>query len=155
MGTPLEMFFKEIMPKPIPGYVYAVQFDDGKIKIGSTKNASERFYTLQYYYREKKTKIIRTYISDFVEDSRGCERKAQAGLKPVEKKEVYVISWGDAVRRVKKATNTKKDFITLTREETEKEFPFLIRNEERYFDVLQKIIMLKQKAQENAVVKVL
>ena len=149
----IQEILEQFMPKPIPGYVYAVQFDDGAVKIGSTKNTAERFYTLQYYYRNKRTKIERVYVSDFVEDSRGCERKAQQGLKPIEKKEVYGISFGEAVRRVKKATNTKEDFITCSREETENVFPCLIPTEEGLERLLNKIIYLAKTAQENAVVK--
>ena len=136
-----EIPFTEIigafMPKPIPGYVYVVEFEDGKVKIGSTKNASERFYTLQNYYRGKKSKIVKTYISDFCIDAVEAERKAQRGLKPIEKKEVYCVSFMNAVRRVKKATGTKEHFITSSREETEKEFPFLIPTQERYYKVLE------------------
>lgn len=111
--------------KKVPGYVYAVQFEDGAVKIGSTKNATERFYTLQNYYRGKRSLIVNIYISEFSDDAREDEHKAQSGLKAIEKKEVYNISFGDAVRRIKKATNTKTHFATIGREETIREFPCL------------------------------
>lgn len=131
-------------PKPIPGYVYAVQFDDGRVKIGSTSNATERFYRLQFYYRDKKTRIDRVYISDHVEDSRECERQAQKGLKPVEKKEVYRISFGEAIRRIKRATKTEDGFITNGRAETEREFPCLVPTQEKYYAAVEKIFSLAQ-----------
>ena len=116
----LSAFFKKV-----PGYVYAVQFEDGAVKIGSTKNATERFYTLQNYYRGKRSLIVNTYISEFSDDAREDEHRAQSGLKAIEKKEVYNISFGDAVRRIKKATNTKTHFATIGREETISVFPCL------------------------------
>ena len=131
---------------PVPGYVYAVQFDDGLVKIGSTSYPAERFHRLQFYYRNKKTRIDRVYISDKVEDSRRCERLAQDGLRAVEKKEIYNISFDDAVNRVKSATNTKDDFITHSREETEREFPDLKLTQIKYYQAMERIIKICQEA---------
>lgn len=140
-----------LLSKPIRGYVYAVQFSDGRVKIGSTQNAAERFYRLQFYYRDKPTRIERIYISDEVDDSRECEWKSQYGLKAVEKREVYQISFGEAVRRIKRATKTREPFITNCREETEREFPCLVPTQEKYYSTLEDIIKLAgiKSADEN------
>ena len=43
--------------QPITGYIYAVQFEDGAVKIGYSRVPANRFDALQYGYRQEGRRI--------------------------------------------------------------------------------------------------
>lgn len=89
----------EILPLQ-KGHVYAVEFDDGIVKIGSTMDANMRFWQLER--REPKKRIVRACVSEKTELYRVVERLAQDGLTSVWKKEYYSIPYQDAEERIAK-----------------------------------------------------
>lgn len=140
--------FFDALTKKVPGYVYAVLYEDGLVKIGSTSKPAQRFYTLQNSYREKPMRIDRVFVSGVCNDSRGAERRAQNGLKPVYNRETYKISFGSAVHRVIKATGTQGYTLTNSREETVERYKNLNMGFEGVERAMRKLLeMLPKQAQ--------
>lgn len=86
--------------KGIDGYLYAVQYEDGLVKMGYTSNPSQRFEHLEQYYRGRPMRIIREYVSDMVYKCRLQEARAMMGLMPVYRKELFDIPFWEAVKRI-------------------------------------------------------
>jgi len=84
-----------------PGRVYAVQFEDGLVKIGWTANPDQRFDKLECDYRGRYCRIVREYIGPIVQKARLAEALVLLGLKPIEKKELFEIPFHVAVDRIK------------------------------------------------------
>ena len=114
-----------IWPEPITGRLYAVQYQDGTVKMGYTRNASERLYCLQHQYRGRPSRIDRVYIGELTQDSAQAERDAVRGLSSIERREIYKVSFGQAIRRIKKVVPDKSPYVLHCREEVLEAFPFL------------------------------
>jgi len=84
---------------PCAGYVYAVEYDDGIVKIGHTRRPEQRLNEL-YRYRRKSHKITRVYITISVFGASACEYRANRGLKPCFGKEFFDVPFDDAVSRI-------------------------------------------------------
>lgn len=111
--------------QPIRGYVYAVEYEDGIVKIGSTQNADKRFYSLQNAYRRSNAVITKVYVSAVVPDCRGAERGAMNGLVPCEKRkrEVFDIPFPEAVERIQaQIKTTRHEVFCCTRKEVVRRF---------------------------------
>lgn len=118
---------KTFLPKPIMGCVYAVEFEDGAVKIGSSSNCAQRFYSLQNGYRKRPSSIVNVFISEITDDCRTAEHNATAGLKPCEKKEIFPITFDDAVERIESIIPSVERIDIRGRQNVVKEFPCLER----------------------------
>ena len=86
--------------KRIGGYIYAVEYADGLVKIGYSSNPCSRFDYLERYYRGRPMRIIREYVSDYVNKCRLYEARVMLGLEPCDKKELFCIPFYAAVKRI-------------------------------------------------------
>lgn len=120
-----DLLLRHFYSDPKPGYLYAVEYDDGAVKIGYTRNASKRFYHLQKKYRGYESLIVKTCIGGKINDCRQAEHEATFGLKPIEKREIFPIEFEYAVQRIQAITPNEEMFLTCCRQETVFEFPFL------------------------------
>ena len=109
----------------ISGRLYAVQFSDGAVKIGFTRNASQRFDQLQSRYRGYISPIVRAYIGSTTEHCRYDEWRSTRGLIPSEKREIFPITFGEAVRRIKRIVPDREPFVVNGRDDVLRQFPFL------------------------------
>ena len=134
---------------PVRGRCYAVEFEDGAVKIGSTQNATMRFRQLQDKYRGRRSEIIRIYIGEETDDVRYAESMAHYGLRPSEKREIFPITFGEAVRRIRRAVPDKEPLVINGREEVLREFPDLEEPEQRlrrcFYAIRDGLIALAQK----------
>ena len=118
------------------GHLYAIEYDDGIVKIGRTQSPERRMYTLTKY-RGKYHKIIKVYISGIVQHSYYAEKKAMAGLEPVYGRECFNIPFSCAVKRVWAVTGGEPWFVANDWQSARKRFPNIERPQEaleRLFD---------------------
>lgn len=118
-----------IWPEPIEGRLYAVQFQDGAVKIGYTTNMAQRLNCLQARYRGAPSRIDRVYIGELTADAAQAEYMATFDLARIERREIYKVSFAQAVRKIKKVVPDKTPMVLYSRDEVLHEFPFLRKKE--------------------------
>lgn len=111
------------------GHIYAVEYDDGIVKIGKTASPRKRMYSLTTF-RGTYHKIIRVYISGKVQHSRYCEKKAMAGLVPCYGRECFSIPFKCAINRVRAVAGTDVYFCAEGFDKIRGEFPNIERPED-------------------------
>ena len=123
------MSMVSIHGKPIVGRLYCVEYQDGAVKIGCSTQVAERLYALQGWYRGRPSRIDRVYVGEITPDMAWAEQAATFDLPRRTWKEIYDVSFSQAVRRIKKAVPDRHPFVLYNREEVIHEFPFLRRYE--------------------------
>lgn len=85
------------------GVVYAVEYEDGIVKIGFTRDIRMRLYQLRRVYRGGEHVINKIYVSKCVENVRMKERDVLSGFIPalVGKNECFKIPFEVAVDKIK------------------------------------------------------
>ena len=81
------------------GHIYAVEFDDGIVKIGRTQSPKKRMYSLTQF--RGKHSLKKVYISGVIPHSYIAERLAMRGLTPCDGRECFKVPFEQAVERVK------------------------------------------------------
>lgn len=81
------------------GFIYAVQYEDGIVKIGCTADFDKRINQLAKIYRGKFVQITKIHVSGLVEHKKDKEQTVLRRFKPCLKnhKECFDISFEDAV----------------------------------------------------------
>lgn len=85
------------------GVVYVVEYADGIVKIGRTRDIPKRLYQLRKVYRGKETIINKIYVSRCVSNVRKKERDVLNGFTPAlaGKTECFKIPFEVAVDKIK------------------------------------------------------
>lgn len=85
------------------GVIYAVEYEDGIVKIGFTTNIQRRLYQLRTVYRGKEYTINKICVSECVANVRKKERDVLNGFTPIPggKKECFIIPFEIAVDKIK------------------------------------------------------
>ena len=85
------------------GCVYAVEYEDGIVKIGCTANVPRRMYELRHVARGVEHIISKVYVSKCVSNVRKYERDVLHGFAPVltGRKEFFRIPFESAVNKIK------------------------------------------------------
>ena len=85
------------------GVIYAVEYEDGIVKIGYTRNILRRLYQLRRVYRGKEYIINKIYVTECVTNARCKERSVMEGFTPVlnGKNECFKIPFEIAVDKIK------------------------------------------------------
>ena len=115
---------------PRGGRCYAVEYEDGAVKVGSSKNVPKRLEQLQKLYRRNYSEIVRVYIGDWrdnITDAEGIiHNKIRCHVAaPCEKKEIYQISFDEAVRTIREVVPDEEPIICNGREDVLEQFPNL------------------------------
>lgn len=85
------------------GVIYAVEYEDGIVKIGFTGNIQQRLYQLRRVYRGGEYAIKKIYVSGCVANVRKKEQDVLTGFAPalVGKRECFKIPFEVAVDKIK------------------------------------------------------
>ena len=130
----------EISRDKSTGHIYAVEYDDGIVKIGRTESPKKRMYSLTQYRGPHSIKKV--YISGIIPHSRVAERLAMRGLKPCERAECFDISFNEAVERVKAVAGCKVYFEARDFEGVSSMFPNAVRAETMFYIHAERLFAL-------------
>ena len=85
------------------GVIYAVEYEDGIVKIGCTRNIPMRLYQLRKVYRGKEHIINKIYVTECVTNARSKEKSVMEGFTPAieGKRECFKIPFEIAVDKIK------------------------------------------------------
>lgn len=125
------------------GHIYAVEFDDGIVKIGRTQSPEKRMYSLTQFRGKRSLKKV--YISGMIPHSYIAERLAMRGLTPCDGRECFKIPFEQAVERVKSVAGEAVFVEAYGFENISKIFKGAVRPEiilenhfERLFELMKK-----------------
>lgn len=130
----------EISRDKSTGHIYAVEYDDGIVKIGRTESPKKRMYSLTHYRGPHSIKKV--YISGIIPHSRISERLAMRGLKPCERAECFDISFDEAVERVKTVAGCEVYFEARDFEGVSSMFPYAVRAETMFYIHAERLFAL-------------